>query len=339
MKASVIILNWNGADMMRRFLPSVVANTAGAEIVVADNGSDDDSLKMLASEFPSVRTVALDRNYGFAEGYNRAIAAVESEYVVLLNSDVETPEGWLAPLVEYMDSHEGVAACQPKLLAFNDRSSFEYAGGAGGFVDRYGYPFCRGRIFSVVEKDHGQYDDVCDIHWATGACMMVRRDVYIKSGGLDARFFAHNEEIDLCWRMRLFGYRVVCVPVSVVYHLGGGTLPQGNPRKTYLNFRNNLTMLYKNIPDSYINKVMGWRLVLDHVAMVQSLLKGNVADVKAIRAARRDFKAWKKDYEPIRRDIQKRACHGAGDDGRMLTMPYSVLLKYYLLGKKHFSEL
>ncbi len=338
MKVSVIILNWNGAAMMRRFLPSVVANTDGAEIIVADNGSDDDSLAMLASEFPSVRVIRLGRNYGFAEGYNRAIAEVNSEYVVLLNSDVETPKGWLSPLVEYMDANPDVAACQPKLLSFADKNSFEYAGGAGGFVDRFGYPFCRGRLFGVVEKDNGQYDDVCDIHWATGACMMVRRKAYLDSGGLDARFFAHNEEIDLCWRMRLFGYRIVCVPSSVVYHLGGGTLPQGNPRKTYLNFRNNLTMLYKNLTDASLNSVMRWRLLLDYVAMLQSLLKGNIADVKAIRAARRDFKAWKSDYAPLRKEIQKRARKN-GKVCDSYTAPYSVIVKYYLFGKRCFSDL
>lgn len=338
MKVSVIILNWNGAAMMRRFLPSVVANTDGAEIVVADNGSYDASLAMLASEFPSVRVIRLGMNYGFAEGYNRAISEVDSDYVVLLNSDVETPKGWLSPLVGYMDANQDVAACQPKLLSFNDKNSFEYAGGAGGFIDRFGYPFCRGRIFGVVEKDKGQYDDVCDIHWATGACMMVRRDVYMESGGLDARFFAHNEEIDLCWRMRLFGYRIVCVPDSCVYHFGGGTLPQGNPRKTYLNFRNNLTMLYKNLPDTRIKSVMRWRLALDYVAMLQSLLKGNIADGKAIRAARRDFNAWKSDYAPIRKRIQERACK---DDNvrERCTTSYSILVKYYLRGKKYFSDL
>ncbi|MCM1510419.1 MAG: glycosyltransferase family 2 protein [Clostridium sp.] len=324
--------------MMRRFLPSVVSNTEGAEIVVADNGSDDDSLMMLESEFPSVRIVPFDRNLGFAEGYNRAIGIVESEYIVLLNSDVETPEGWLSPLVKYMDANPDVAACQPKLLAFNDKDSFEYAGGAGGFLDRFGYPFCRGRVFGVVEKDHGQYDDVCDIHWATGACMMVRRSVYLESGGLDGRFFAHNEEIDLCWRMRLFGCRVVCVPWSHVYHLGGGTLPQGNPRKTYLNFRNNLTMLYKNLPDRYLYKVMRWRLVLDYVAMLQSLLKGNVADIKAIYAARKDFNAWKSDYLHVRKRIQERACENERGN-KSLTVSYSILVKYYLLGKRCFSEL
>lgn len=328
---AVIILNWNGSAMLRRFLPSVVSNTVGADVIVADNGSTDDSLKVLQTEFPEVRTIILDRNYGFAEGYNRAIAQVGHQYVVLLNSDVQTPQGWLAPMVKYMDDHLDCAACQPKLLAYNDKSSFEYAGAAGGFIDRFGYPFCRGRIFNVVEKDEGQYDEVMDIHWATGACMMVRREIYTKAGGLDARFFAHNEEIDLCWRMRLMGHRIVCLPESVVYHLGGGTLPQGNPRKTYLNFRNNLTMLYKNLPDECLVSVMRWRMLLDYVAALQSLLKLNFADVKAIIKARRDFAAWKESYHPIRDAIQQSAVQRDS-----LQVPYSILWQFYVLGRKTF---
>lgn len=320
--------------MLQQFLPSVVAHTPDAEIVVADNGSTDSSLQVLRDNFPSVTTIILDRNYGFAEGYNRAIAAVDCEYAVLLNSDVEVPEGWLAPLVNFLDANPDVAACQPKLLAHYDKSMFEYAGASGGFIDRFGYPFCRGRIFGVVEKDNNQYDDIVDIHWATGACLLVRKNIYLKCGGLDARFFAHNEEIDLCWRMRIFGYRVCCVPSSYVYHLGGGTLPQGNPRKTYLNFRNNLTMLYKNLPDEKLQSVLRWRLVLDYVAMLQSLLKFNVADVKAILKARKDFNAWKKDFLPIRQDIQTKAVNKSD-----LLMPYSILWKFFACRKKYFSDL
>ena len=333
MKTAVIILNWNGARMLQKFLPSVVENTPEAEIIVADNGSTDSSLELLKEQFPNVRTIILDRNYGFAEGYNLAIDAVDNEYVVLLNSDVEVPEGWLTPLITYMDSNIDVAACQPKLLAYNDKTMFEYAGAAGGFIDRYGYPFCRGRIFSSVEHDDGQYNKVKDVHWATGACMLVRRDVYKQLGGLDARFFAHNEEIDLCWRMRLKGYRVVCIPDSKVYHVGGGTLPQGNPRKTYLNFRNNLTMLYKNLPERDLRRVMRWRRLLDMIAMAQSLAKCNVADVKAIIKARRDFKAWKTEYAPIREAIQQDAASTS------LLMPYSILWHYFVRHKKHYSDL
>lgn len=333
MKTAVIILNWNGTAMLRKFLPSVMRNTTDAEVIVADNGSTDESLSVLHDEFPEVRTIVLDRNYGFAEGYNRAIAEVDAEYVVLLNSDVETPAGWLAPLVEYMVANADCAACQPKLLAYHDHVSFEYAGASGGYIDRFGYPFCRGRVMGTVERDNGQYDDVADIHWATGACMMVRRDIYNKCGGLDARFFAHNEEIDLCWRMRLSGHRITCVPQSCVFHVGGGTLPQGNPRKTYLNFRNNLTMLYKNLPDRELGSVMRWRLVLDYVAMLQSVLKLNFADVRAIYKARCDFHRWQKDYAPIRQQIQN--CAKRKDN---LLMPYSILWQYYVRGKKTFMK-
>lgn len=331
MKTAVIILNWNGSLMLRKFLPSVVKNTIGADIVVADNGSTDDSLDLLRSEFQGVSVLEFDKNYGFAEGYNRAIAQVDAEYVVLLNSDVETPVGWLQPLIDFMDSHPDCAACQPKLLAYHDKLLFEYAGASGGFIDRFGYPFCRGRILSNVEKDCGQYDDIAEIHWATGACMMVRRNIYIRCGGLDGRFFAHNEEIDLCWRMRLYGHKIVCIPLSHVYHVGGGTLPQGNPRKTYLNFRNNLTMLYKNLPDAKLNSVMRWRTVLDYVAMLQSLLKFNLGDVKAILRARKDFHAWKKEYTPIREEIQKKSQNSAN-----LLMSYSILWRFYVLGRKTF---
>ena len=249
MKVSIVILNWNGVDMMRRFLPSVVANSPEADIIVVDNGSTDDSLLYLETEMPQVRRVLLDKNYGFAEGYHRGLKEVESPYYLLLNSDVEVREGWLQPMLSYMDAHPEVAACQPKIRCQWAPEYFEYAGASGGFIDAYGYPFCRGRIFSTVEKDEGQYDDVLPVLWATGASLMIRSRDYWEVGGLDGRFFAHQEEIDLCWRLRSRGRGVVVVPQSVVYHLGGGTLPQGNPRKEYLNFRNNMLLLYKNLPE------------------------------------------------------------------------------------------
>lgn len=307
MRVAVVILNWNGAEMMRKFLPSVMKYSQEADIIVADNGSTDDSLRMLAEEFPAVETVVLGKNYGFAEGYNQAIERIEPrEYIVLLNSDVEVSAEWLQPLVAFMDAHPDVAACQPKLLAYHDRESFEYAGAAGGFVDKYGYPFCRGRIMQTVEKDHGQYDTPIEIHWATGACMVVRTKDYVAAGGLDGRFFAHNEEIDLCWRLRIFGKKIYCVPQSRVYHVGGGTLPQGNPRKTYLNFRNNLTMLYKNLPEQSLRRVLFIRYWLDRLAMLQSLLKGDIAGMKAIIKARRDYAAWKDSYSSVRKEIQQK---------------------------------
>lgn len=214
-KTSIVILNWNGSNMLKKFLPSVLACSANAEVVVADNASTDGSLDLLRSSFPEVRLIVLDRNYGFAEGYNKALEQVKAQYYVLLNSDVEVGEGWLQPLVAFLDKHADYCACQPKLRAYHAPDSFEYAGASGGFLDRYGYPFCRGRLFSTVEKDEGQYDTTADVLWATGACLVIRSDDYWRAGGLDARFFAHNEEIDLCWRLRLAGRRIACVPESI----------------------------------------------------------------------------------------------------------------------------
>lgn len=337
MRTAVIILNWNGAEMIKKFLPSVVEHSLEADVIVADNGSTDDSLSMLAREFPTVKTIVLDKNYGFAEGYNRAIKQVEGkyEYVVLLNSDVEVTEDWLTPLLSFMDENPDCAACQPKLLAYHDKQMFEYAGAAGGFIDKFGYPYCRGRIFSTVEKDEGQYDSPLEIHWATGACMMVRTKDYLDYGGLDGRFFAHNEEIDLCWRLRIFGKKIYCVTGSKVYHVGGGTLPQGNPRKTHLNFRNNLTMLYKNLPQKDLKKVMRARYWLDRVAMLQSLAKGNIADVKAIMKARKDFANWKSDFAKDRAHIQANRKLNESQD---LTNK-SILWQYFGKQKKKFSEI
>ena len=294
MKCSVIILNWNGAEMLRTYLPSVVANTANADVIVADNGSTDNSLDVLAHEFPTVKTILLDRNYGFAEGYNRAIDQVDSEYVVLLNSDVETPEGWLRPLLEYMDAHPEVAAVQPKIRSWRKKDYFEHAGAAGGYLNALGYPYCRGRHVWGVEQDKGQYDTVVNIDWTTGACMCVRTQVYKDLGGLDASFFAHMEEIDLCWRMRNKGWKLACVPQSMVYHLGGGSLSYDNPRKAYLNHRNNLLMIYKNKQHPY--GVLFVRFFLDYAAACVYLLQGHPKSCKAVLEARRDYKRMRKAY-------------------------------------------
>ena len=296
MNCSVIILNWNGAQMLRTYLPSVIAHTTlpDCEIIVADNGSTDDSLQVLREEFPSVRTLILDRNYGFAEGYNRAISAVESRYVVLLNSDVEVTDGWLNPLLEYMDAHPDTAAVQPKIRSWKNKAFFEHAGAAGGYLSWLGYPYCRGRKFGKVEQDQGQYDTVAEIDWTTGAAMCVRRETYEACGGLDAAFFAHMEEIDLCWRMRNKGWRLACVPQSVVYHLGGGALSYDNPRKTYLNFRNNLLMIYKN--RSFPWGVLLIRFSLDYAAAAMFLVTGKKGSAKAVIEARRDYKTMRKSY-------------------------------------------
>ena len=281
--------------MMRTYLPSVVAHTPEAEVIVADNGSTDDSLQVIANEFPTVRTIVLDKNYGFAEGYNRAISQIDSEYVVLLNSDVETPEGWLTPLLDYLNAHPNTAAVQPKIHSWRKRDWFEHAGAAGGFLSWLGYPYCRGRYFGRVERDKGQYDTVAGIDWTSGACMCVRTKVYKEIGGLDAAFFAHMEEIDLCWRMRNKGWKLACVPQSTVYHLGGGSLAYDNPRKTYLNFRNNLLMIYKNRRFPWI--VLTLRCFLDYVASLYFLLQAKPGSAKAILQARRDYRKMRGNYK------------------------------------------
>ena len=297
MKCSVIILNWNGAEMLRRYLPSVVEHTMdeGCEVIVADNGSTDESMAVMAREFPSVKTIILDKNYGFAEGYNRAIEQVESEYVVLLNSDVEVTVHWLTPLLAYLDAHPEVAAVQPKIRSDRKREFFEHAGAAGGYLSRLGYPYCRGRRFGRVEKDKGQYDNIVNIDWTTGACMCVRTNVYKECGGLDAAFFAHMEEIDLCWRMRNNGWKLACVPQSTVFHLGGGSLSYDNPRKTYLNFRNNLLMIYKNRRWPWA--VLALRWILDYAAAAMFVIIGKPGSAKAVFEARRDYKQMRKNYK------------------------------------------
>ena len=335
-KVAIVILNWNGRKMMEQYLPSVIAHSQGATIYVADNASTDDSLEWLHIYNNKVKTILLDQNYGFADGYNRALKQVEAEYYVLLNSDVEVTPHWLEPLIDYMDTHSDVAACQPKLLSFVDKTKFEYAGAAGGFIDRFGYPFCRGRLFDIVEADNGQYDTKEEVLWATGACLLIRSTDYWKADGLDGRFFAHNEEIDLCWRLRIMGRKIVCLPDSVVYHLGGGTLPKGNPRKTFLNFRNNLTMLYKCLPNKDLQYVMRWRWVLDYLAAWQTLiLNRNYGDFKAIYQARKAFKKWRKDFEDDRRRIQTERKETEIPERKK----YSLLWQYYAKGKKHFSDL
>lgn len=338
MKIAVVILNWNGRKMLERYLSNVLTySQEDATVVVADNASTDDSVEWLRQHHPDVPLIVLDKNWGFADGYNQALAHIEAEYYVLLNSDVEVTHHWLTPLVEFMDSHADVAACQPKLLAVHDHDSFEYAGACGGFIDRYGYPFCRGRIFDTVEQDNGQYDTAAEVLWATGACLMVRSNDYWEVGGLDGRFFAHNEEIDLCWRLRQRGRKVYCLPDSQVYHVGGGTLPKSNPHKTYLNFRNNLTMLYKNLPDNEWHKVSRMRLVLDYVAALKMLLlEHNVGEFKAVLRARKDFHRWKHDFDDDRRTILSGRVEKSPLACRQ---PYSILWQYYMKGKKNYSQL
>jgi GT2 family glycosyltransferase len=288
-----VILNYNGKTFLERFLPSVKASTyAHLHIVVADNASTDDSLTFLRSAHPDVEILINKTNEGFAKGYNTALRQVKADILVLLNSDVEVTPNWIEPIVALMVSDKSIAACQPKILDWNNRTRFEYAGAAGGWVDRYGYPFCRGRIFSHCETDHGQYDTVEPVFWASGAAMFVRAAVFHEMGGFDDFFFAHQEEIDLCWRMQLSGYRVFACPASVVYHVGGGTLPQGNPKKTFLNFRNNLIMLYKNYrADERIWKIP-YRLGLDAISAWKNLATGNSAYFIAVLKSHIAFAGW-----------------------------------------------
>lgn len=336
-KVAIVILNWNGQAMLEKYLPSVVQySRAEATVYVADNASTDQSLEMLKTHFPEVRQICLEKNWGFAEGYNQALRQVEATYYLLLNSDIEVTHHWLTPMIEYLDSHPEVAACQPKLLSIIDKDRFEYAGASGGYLDRLGYPFCRGRIFETVEADNGQYDYSTDILWATGAALMIRSKDYWEAGGLDSRFFAHNEEIDLCWRLRIRGRRIVCLPESYVYHVGGGTLPKGNPMKTFLNFRNNLTMLYKCLPDEELKSVMRWRWWLDYLAAWEMLLlKRNVGDFKAVYRARRAFNRWRKDFEADRRAIQASRVAKEIPERRS----FSLLWQYYVKGRKMFTQL
>lgn len=337
-KITVVILNWNGAEMLREFLPSVIQYSVGGEgieICVADNASTDASCDILQKEFPAVRLIKLDRNYGFADGYNRALEQVESKYVVLLNSDVEVTPHWLEPLLSYMEMHPETVACQPKVLSQRNKEYFEYAGASGGYIDRYGYPFCRGRIFDVVEKDTGQYDTVQTVMWATGAALFIRLADYREAGGLDRHFFAHMEEIDLCWRLRTRGKKIVCVPQSVVYHVGGATLKKDNPRKTFLNFRNNLLMLYKNLPEKELKHVLFVRGMLDVIAAWVFYLKKDKENARAIFRARKEFNEIRYSFATARIENMMKSKEEIFPE----RVCFSILIKYYLFRKKHFSQL
>ena len=333
MDTAVVILNWNGEKMLRQYLPTLVANTPGHDsfIVIADNGSTDGSLRYVEETFPDIRLLRFDRNDGFTGGYNRALREVDADYYVLLNSDVDVPEGWLSPLVDFMEANPQVGICQPKILSALNPDSFEYAGAAGGFIDRFGYPFCRGRILSSLEKDEGQYDTPRECFWATGACMMVRSSLYHHLGGLDDSFFAHMEEIDFCWRSKLLGYQVWCVPQSKVYHVGGGTLPNNSPHKLYLNYRNNLLMLYKNLPESIrVGRIIA-RLCLDGASSAVYLLTFKWSFFKAVVRAHSDYRKMKREIEPSPVEEER---------NNVGYYPHSIVLQFFLSGKKmRFSNL
>ena len=334
-RVAVVILNWNGEKMLREFLPDVVRHSTGAEIVVADNASTDGSLQMLEREFPTVRRIVLDRNHGFAQGYHLALEQVDAEFYLLLNNDVQVGADWLSPLLEYMDKNPHVAACQPKLLCHWDRTRFEYAGASGGYIDAWGYPYCRGRVMGTVEEDKGQYDEPASLLWATGAALMIRREAYWQAGGLDGRFFAHQEEIDLCWRLRSRGYGIACVPQSKVWHVGGGTLPKDSPHKTYLNFRNNLLLLYKNLPSERLGTVMRVRFWLDALASVQFLLTGKWGSFLAVWRGRRDFFRMRPQFVADRERNLKAAVLSPVPEQTAV----SILWQYYARGKKTFKEI
>lgn len=329
-RVAVIILNWNGEKLLGEYLPSVVKHTNSqlGRVIVADNASEDGSLELVRREFPGVEWMPFDKNYGFAGGYNRAIGLVEEEIVVLLNSDVEVAEGWLEPLVAELDRQPDVAAVQPKIKAWRNRSAFEYAGACGGYIDRLGFPFCRGRVLDVVEEDRGQYDDVADVFWCSGAALCIRREIYLQAGGLDERFFAHMEEIDLCWRIRRAGKRLRVCPASVVYHLGGGSLPMNHPRKLFLNYRNNLLMLYKNLEEKAWRKVSWRRKGLDFMSMMVFLLQGKVSSAKSVLSAYREFGRMKKEYS--------RPLTSSADP---CIYPGCIIFSYYLKRIRIFSKL
>lgn len=335
-KVAVVILNWNGKNLLEQFLPGVVKHSSydWSEVVVADNGSTDCSILYVKDNFPKVKIIALDKNYGFAEGYNRCLQKVDAEYYLLLNSDVEVTENWLQPLVEYMDKHIEVAACGPKIMSYKDKTAFEYAGGAGGYIDRYAYPFCRGRIFTTLEQDLGQYDTLDDVMWVSGCAIMVRASTFNELGGLDGRFFAHQEEIDLCWRFKNYGYRVVYIPNSVIYHIGGASLNVGSPRKAYLNFRNSLLLLYKNLPKKKHFRSYLVRVLLDSIAAIKFLFSDSIRHFAAVFRAHRDFHRMRKSYKSLRKEFEKSITRWEHRE----ILNSSVVKEYYIYHKKHFSQ-
>lgn len=336
-KTAVVILNWNGLKYLRMFFPDVVRQTADAdtEIVVADNGSTDGSPEWINSNYKEIKLIRLEKNHGFAEGYNLALEQIAARYFVLLNSDIEVTEGWLKPLVSFLDCNPDVASCQPKILSWHRKDHFEYAGAAGGFLDRFGYPLCRGRILSVVEKDTGQYNFRSDIFWSTGACMVVRSEAWKKCGGFDPDFFAHMEEIDLCWRFHKAGYRVAFVPASKVYHVGGGSLPYNSPFKTYLNFRNSLFLLYKNLPDRDLKQILLKRKILDGIAAIFFLVKGQFSSSWYVFKAHIDY------YRSIGQLRKKRTIVKApgNKEPEGLLLNKCVVFEFYIRNRKTFNSI
>lgn len=331
-KIAVVILNWNGKNFLDDLLPTLVQHTPPeVDIVVGDNASSDNSVEFLKQNYPQIQIIQNDKNYGFAEGYNRVLNKVKADYFVLLNSDVEVTPNWIEPVIDMMEADDDIAICQPKLLSFYNRDTFEYAGGAGGYIDKYGYPFCRGRLFTTLEKDNGQYDDACEIFWATGAAMFVKAKVWKQLGGLDGDFFAHMEEIDFCWRAKNGGYKVYYCPQSVVYHIGGGTLPPSSPFKTFLNFRNNFSLLFKNLQKRQLTYVFPIRILMDWVAALKFLSENKPKEFTAVMKAHWDFYRQIPALKHKRRNITQRKVSNIYNG--------NIVLEYYLRGKKIFSKL
>jgi GT2 family glycosyltransferase len=326
-KVAIVILNYNGQGFLEKFLPSVILNSQGHEIIVADNASTDNSINFLKQTYPNIRLIQLPHNGGFTGGYNEALKQVKATYYVLLNSDIEVTPNWINPVIELMDANPKIAACQPKMRDYHKPDYFEYAGAAGGYIDWLGYPFCRGRIFDTCEVDSGQYEDAREVFWATGACMFIRADVFHELGGFDTQFFAHMEEIDLCWRMKNAGYQIYYSPASTVYHVGGGTLHKSNPRKTFLNYRNGLAMMYKNLPANQLFTTIFARLVLDGVSSIKFLLAGSFKDIWAILKAHFAF------YAMIPK-LERKSPNHLKD-----IYPKSIVLDYFLRKKKRYGEL
>lgn len=337
LKIAIVILNWNGEKLFPLFLPSVVLHSSAEniEIVVADNRSTDQSIQVLKKDFPEVKIIELSENYGFAEGYNRALKNIDADIFVLLNSDIEVTPGWINPCLTLFNTDEKIAAVQPKILSYNQRDSFEYAGAAGGFIDRFGYPFCRGRILNRIEKDHGQYNEGSNIFWASGACMFVRASAFRQAGGFDGDFWAHMEEIDLCWRMKSLGYKIRYQPESTVYHLGGGTLSYGSPQKVYLNFRNNLFMLFKNLPKHQFKRIFILRMILDGVAALKFIFGLNFREFRAVAMAHKSFYQNLSTLIRKRKEVQKNVRVKEHNE----VYAKNIMWKFFIERKRKFSEL
>lgn len=333
-KVSVVILNYNTKYFLEQFLPSVNQSSyQNLEIVVIDNASNDDSVQYIKQNFEHIKLIELDKNYGFTGGYNRGLKLIESDFYILLNSDVQVKQNWIEPMVDLVLKDEKIAAIQPKILDYKNKNQFEYAGASGGMIDQYGFPFCRGRVFDHLEKDNGQYEDIQEVFWATGAALFVNSKLYHELGGLDEDFFAHMEEIDFCWRLQNNGYKVMVCPESVVYHVGGGTLQKSNPKKTYYNFRNGLILLIKNLPQSQLISIIIMRLILDHVAAYRWLFQGKVKDFLAVAKAHRHF-IFKIKYWYKKRDHSSKMSYF-----NQLVLKKSIVFQYFIKKKFVFSEL